>query len=91
MAGITQSGQKCLIFIVVPQIRNANGSGFVKNDKHKKKRFASARLQNIYHGVRINSVLSFRRFFQNVEPYDNLMKYSINDIPNKFIFLTFST
>ena len=30
MVGITQNGQKRLILIVVPQLRNANGSGFVK-------------------------------------------------------------
>ena len=28
---------------------------------------------------------------QDLEPYDNLRKYSMNDIPNKFILLTFST
>ena len=27
----------------------------------------------------------------NLEPYDNLKKYNIYDIPNKFILLTFST
>ena len=30
--GMTQSGQKRLIFIVVPQLRMAHGSGFVKKD-----------------------------------------------------------
>ena len=27
----------------------------------------------------------------DLEPYDNLREYSINDIPNRFILLTFST
>ena len=30
MAGITQNGQKCLIFIVVPQLRIAGDTVFVK-------------------------------------------------------------
>ena len=30
--GMAQSGQKRLIFIVVPQLRMAHGSGFVKKD-----------------------------------------------------------
>ena len=30
MAGITHNGQKCLIFIVVPQLRIADETGFVE-------------------------------------------------------------
>ena len=30
MGGITQNGQKCLIFIVFPQLRIADDTGFVK-------------------------------------------------------------
>ena len=30
MSGITQNGQKRLLFIVVPELRNADGSEFVK-------------------------------------------------------------
>ena len=30
MSGITQNGQKRLVFIVVPELRNADGSEFVK-------------------------------------------------------------
>lgn len=35
MALITQYGQKCLIFIEVPQLRIADGSGFVKKNESK--------------------------------------------------------
>lgn len=35
MALITQYGQKCLIFIEVPQLGIADGSGFVKKMKVK--------------------------------------------------------
>ena len=35
MAGTTQNGQNRLIFVVVPQLQNANGSRFVKKDKRK--------------------------------------------------------
>ena len=35
MAGTTQNGQNQLIFVVVPQLQNANGSRFVKKDKRK--------------------------------------------------------
>ena len=41
--------------------------------------------------VLYNSILSFWRFFQNVEQFDNLRKYNLNDVPNKFMLLTFST
>ena len=32
MAGITQNGQKSFIIIVVPQLRDADGSGFLKKN-----------------------------------------------------------
>ena len=35
MAGITQNGQKSLIFIVFPELWNTYGSGFVKKEKNK--------------------------------------------------------
>ena len=33
MTGITQNGRKRLVFIAVPQLRNAAGSGVVKKSK----------------------------------------------------------
>ena len=35
MAGITQDGQKRLIFIVVPQLRIVDDTGFVKKNDSK--------------------------------------------------------
>ena len=35
MAGITQNGQKCLIFIVVPQLRIVVDTGFIKKNDSK--------------------------------------------------------
>ena len=35
MAEITQNGQKCLIFIVVSQLRIADDTGFVKKNDSK--------------------------------------------------------
>ena len=36
MAGITQNRQKCIIFIVFPQLRNADESGLVEKKKKNK-------------------------------------------------------
>ena len=33
MAGLTQNGSKCLIFILVPRLRIANGSWFAKKTR----------------------------------------------------------
>ena len=35
MAGITKNGQKYLVFIVVPQLRIADDTGFVKKMRAK--------------------------------------------------------
>ena len=42
--------------------------------------------------IDISEVLMLiRQVHENLEPYDYLRKYNINDIPNKFILLAFST
>ena len=51
--------------------------------------FVATRPESV--AVLCNSILSIRRFFQYPEPYDNLRKYNIRGIPNKFILFTFGT
>ena len=47
---------------------------------------------NMLHRIDISEVLMLiRQVHENLEPYDYLRKYNINDISNKFILLAFST